>query len=158
MSQFLMITSVWLHSVAAMVFVGHYLLLALIYLPILGKEESLKTTGPILSGVSKRSRPWLYTSMLVFFVSGVYLTFVDPNYRGLGNFSNPWALLMLVKHILILGMVIMGFWFNAILRVGPLMSSNTGAVQALAGFRRYVNWMTIAGVAVLLLTAISQVQ
>ena len=156
MSQFLMVTSIWLHSVAALVFVGHYLLLALIYLPILGKEDALKTTGPILSAISKRSRVWLYTSMLVFLVTGVYLTFVDPNYRGLGNFSNPWAMLMLVKHILILGMVIVGFWFNAILRVGPLMSSNTGAGQALARFRRYVNAMTIAGLAVLLLTALAQ--
>ncbi len=158
MSQLLMVISGWLHSVAALVFVGHYLLLALIYLPVLGREETLKTTGPMLSDISKRSRVWLYISMLVFFITGVYLTFVDPNYRGIGNFSNPWAMLMLVKHILILGMVLIGFWFNAILRVGPLMSSNTGAAQALAGFRRYVNWMTIAGVAVLLLTAFSQAQ
>jgi uncharacterized membrane protein len=158
MSQILMVTSDWLHSIAALVFVGHFLLLSLIYLPILGKEESLKTTGPILSGVSKNSRVWLYISMLVFLITGVYLTFVDPNYRGIGNFSNPWAMLMLVKHILIFGMVVWGFWYNAILRVGPLMSSNTGAVQALAGFRRYVNVMTIAGLAVLLLTAVSQAQ
>jgi len=158
MSYFLMVGSIWLHSVAALVFVGHYLLLALVYLPVLGMEEALKTTGPILSAISKRSRVWLYISMLIFLITGVYLTFVDPNYRGLGNFSTPWAMLMLVKHILILGMVVMGFWFNAILRVGPLMSSNTGASQALAGFRRYVNAMAIAGLAVLLLTAISQVQ
>ncbi len=158
MSQILMVTSNWLHSVAALVFVGHYVLLALIYMPILGKEEALKTTGPILSGISKRSRVWLYTSMLVFLLTGVYLTFVDSNYRGLGNFSNPWAMLMLVKHILILGMVIVGFWFNVILRVGPRMSSNTGAGQALTQFRRYVNVMAIAGLAVLLLTAISQAQ
>jgi hypothetical protein len=65
---------------------------------------------------------------------------------------------MLVKHILILGMIGMGFWFNAILRVGPLMSSNTGAEQALARFRQYSNLMAITGTLVLLLTAIAQVQ
>jgi hypothetical protein len=52
----------------------------------------------------------------------------------------------------------MGFWFNGILRVGPLMSSNTGAAQAQIRFRLYVNLMAIAGILVLLLTAISQAQ
>ena len=65
---------------------------------------------------------------------------------------------MLVKHILILGMLGLGFWFNGILRVGPRMNSNTGAGQALAQFRGYVNRMTVLGIIVLLLTAISQAQ
>ncbi len=158
MTQTLIALSMWLHAVATIVFIGFYLLLALIFLPALGNEESLKTTGPILSGVSKRSRVWLYASMLVFAITGIYLTFVDSNYRGIGNFSNPWAILMLIKHILILVMICMGFWFNAILRVGSLMSSNTGAAQAFSRFRRYINAMTIIGIAVLLLTAFSQAQ
>ena len=153
MSQILITLSFWLHSIASVVFIGHYLLLSLIYLPALSNAG-----GIALSEISTRSRVWLYTSMLIFMITGIYLTFVDPNYLGLGNFSNPWALLMLVKHILILGMLGMGFWFNAILRVGPLMSSNTGASQALIRFRKYSNLMAISGVLVLLLTAISQAQ
>ena len=64
---------------------------------------------------------------------------------------------MLVKHLVILGMVGMGFLFNAIMRVGPLMSSNTGTTQALARFRWYTNAMASSGVLVLLLTALAQV-
>jgi hypothetical protein len=65
-------------------------------------------------------------------------------------------------HPLLEGLIIeratgMGFWLNAILRVGPPMSSNTGASQALSRFRWYVNAMAIIGAAVLLLTAIAQV-
>lgn len=158
MTQILIALSTWLHSLATIIFIGFYLLLALIYLPVLGNEETLKTTGTVLSGISRRSRAWLYVSMLVFIITGIYLTLVDPNYRGIGNFDNSWTILMLTKHILILGMIGIGFWFNAILRVGPLMSSNTGAVLALARFRWYVNAMAITGIAVLLLTAFSQVQ
>ena len=55
-------------------------------------------------------------------------------------------------------MIGMGFWFNAIMRVGPLMSSNTGAEAALVRFRWYVNTMAICGVLVLLLTALAQVE
>ena len=84
--------------------------------------------------------------------------FVDPSYLGIGNFNNLWSLMMLVKHILILGMVGMGFWYNGLMRVGPLMSSNSGAVQAIDRFRQYSNLMATIGVLVLLLTAVSQAQ
>jgi hypothetical protein len=63
---------------------------------------------------------------------------------------------MLVKHILVLGMIAQGFWYNAILRVGPMMSSNHGTEQAIVRFRNYVNLMAVSGVLVLLLTAFAQ--
>jgi hypothetical protein len=65
---------------------------------------------------------------------------------------------MLIKHLLILGMIVMGFWFNAILRVGPMMRSNNGAEQAMHRFRLYANLMAICGMLVLLLTALAQIE
>ena len=153
MSQILISLSIWLHSLATIVFIGHYLLLSLVYLPVLGEANLLA-----LSAISKRSRAWLYASLLVFLITGTYLTLVDSNYLGIGKFGSPWAVLMLVKHILILGMIGMGFWYNALMRVGPLLNSNSGAAQALLRFRQYSNLMAISGILVLLLTAISQVQ
>ena len=154
MSQILVAISYWLHALATVIFIGHYLLLSLIYLPALSKNGS----GTVLSEISKRSRPWMYTSLLVFIVTGTYLMIIDTGYLGFLNFGNFWGILMLVKHFLILGMIAMGLWFNAILRVGPLMSSNTGAEQAIARFRWYSNAMAISGVLVLLLTALAQVE
>lgn len=153
MSQILIGLSLWLHNLAIVIFIGHYLLLSLFYLPALSNAG-----GTVLSEISKRSRVWMYVTLVIFSLTGIYLTLIDPNYLGIGNFGNPWALLMLVKHILILAMIIMGFWFNAILRVGPMMSSNSGAAQAFARFRQYANLMAITGVLVLLFTAISQAQ
>lgn len=153
MTPILITLSLWLHSLATVLLIGHYLLLALIYLPVLSG-----TDGVILSKISKCSRSWMYISLLIFIITGIYLTFVDPNYLGIGDFGNFWSILMLVKHILILGMIGMGFWFNAILRVGPLLVSNTGAFQAFVRYRLYSNLMAVSGVLVLLLTAISQAQ
>lgn len=153
MSQILMALSMWLHALGTVILIGHYLLLSLIYLPILAKDN-----GTILSEISKHSRTWMYLSLLIFIITGVYLTFADPNYMGLANFGNLWGILMLVKHVLILGMIAMGFWFNAILRVGPMMSSTSGAAQAATRMRLYANLMAISGVLVLLLTALAQVQ
>lgn len=150
MSQILISLSIWLHALATVVFVGHYFLLAVIYLPTLSKN------GSALSEISKRSRYWLYASLVIFTVTGIYLMFVDPNYLGIGNFGNFWAVMMLVKHILIVGMIALGFWYNAILRVGPMMSSNNPE-QAIIRFRKYVNVMAVCGVLVFLLTALAQV-
>ena len=96
MSQLLLATSTTLHALAMIVFIGHYLLMSLIYLPAL---SPLDNGGKALGEMSHRSRRWLYISILVFAATGVHLMLVDPNYLGIGNFSNPWALLMLVKHI-----------------------------------------------------------
>ncbi len=156
MSQILIAVSMWLHTMSTIIFVGHYLLLALLYLPALSKAGSVGT-GAILSEISKRSRVWLYGSLLIFIISGTYLMLIDSGYLGFMNSGNLWGILMLVKHLLIVVMIAMGFWFNAILRVGPLMSSNSGAEQALARFRWYVNAMAICGALVLLLTALAQV-
>ena len=154
MTPILIVLSYWLHALATAVFIGHFVLLALIYLPVLSKDGN----GLALSGISKRSRSWLYVAMIFLAITGTYLTIVDPNYLGLGNFGNFWGVMMLIKHILIVGMLLLGFWFNAIMRVGPLLSSNTGAAQAIARFRWYTNAMAISGILVLLLTALAQVK
>lgn len=151
MTQLLISLSYWLHAVATVIFIGQFVLLAGIYIPALSKN------GPALSEISKRSRPWMYASLIVFMVTGIYLMLVDPNYMGIGNFGNFWAVMMLVKHILIVAMIGMGFWYNAILRVGPLMSSNNPE-QAIVRFRKYINAMAVCGVLVLLLTALAQVE
>jgi uncharacterized membrane protein len=155
MSQVLLATSTTLHALAMLVFIGHYLLTSLIYLPALSK---LDNGAKALGEMSARSRKWLYGSILVFFVTGVHLMLVDPNYMGIGNFSNPWALLMLIKHIVILVMIALGFWYNMLQRVGPAMRSNSAAAQGVAKFRQYSNIMAVCGVLVLALTALSQVQ
>lgn len=152
MSQVLIALSYWLHALATVIFIGHYLLLSTIYLPALNKN------GTILSEISKRSRFWLYVSLGIFLVTGTYLTLVDPNYLGIGNFGNVWAILMLVKHILIVGMIGLGFWYNALLRVGPMMSSNNSSELGINRFRMYSSLMAISGVLVLLLTALAQVR
>ena len=149
MTEFLISLSTWLHAVATVVFIGHYVLLTGIYIPVLSKN------GSALSEISKRSRPWMYASLLVFAITGTHLMLIDSGYLGFMDFGNFWGIVMLVKHILVFAMIALGFWFNAILRVGPMMSSNNPE-QAISRFRQYVNVMAIGGVLVLLQTALAQ--
>ena len=156
MSQFLIPLSNVLHTLATVIFIGHYLLLSLLYLPVLTKMEQGGTAA--LSEISKRSRVWLYIALGLLAVTGIYLTLVDPYYLGLGNFQNPWSVLMLVKHILILGMIGVGFWFNVIVRVGSLLRSTSNSALGVTRLRLYSNLMSACGVLVLILTAIAQLK
>lgn len=158
MPQILIAISNWLHALATVIFIGHFVLLSLIFLPVLTMDEYGSSGRAALSEISKRSRVWMYTSLLIFIITGILLMLYDPNYLGIGNFSNLWSILMLIKHLLIIGMIAIGFWFNAILRIGPLLISNSGAGQAIARYRQYSTIMAVSGVLVLLLTALSQVQ
>jgi uncharacterized membrane protein len=155
MSQILFSLSTWLHALATVIMIGHYLLLSLLYLPVLSKENN---GGSILSAISKHSRVWMYASLAVFALTGVHLMFGDPNYKGIGDFGNLWSILMLVKHLLIMVMLALGFFYNAVLRVGPMMSSNNGVEQAVAHFGLYSKLMAVCGVLVLLLTALAQME
>lgn len=153
MSQILIALSTWLHALATVVLIGHYVLLSVIYLPVLAKNN-----GPALSEISKRSRPWMYLSLLVFALTGTHIMIIDTNYLGFMDFGNVWGIVMVVKHILVFAMIALGFWYNAILRVGPMMSSNNSAELGISRFRLYSNLMSISGVLVLLLTALAQVK
>ena len=156
MLQFLIPLSNVLHTLATVIFIGHYLLLSLLYLPVLSKME--QGGAAALSEISKRSRAWLYIALGLFALTGIYLTLADPYYLGLGKFQNAWSVLMLVKHVLILGMIGLGFWFNVIVRVGSLLCSTSNSVLGVARLRLYSNLMSVCGVLVLLLTAIAQVK
>jgi uncharacterized membrane protein len=153
MSQILIALSMWLHAMATAILIGHYLLLSILYLPVLEKGG-----GIFLSQISKRSRPWMYGALVIFMLTGIYLMFADPNYLGVGDFGNFWSVMMLVKHLLVVGMIGLGFWFNAFLRVGPMMASNNSAELGIRRFRTYSSLMAISGVLVLLLTALAQVE
>lgn len=153
MSQILIALSTWLHAIATVILIGHYLLLSVIYIPALAKDN-----GAALSEISKRSRPWLYLSLLVFAVTGTHLMLIDSGYLGFMDFGNFWGIVMLLKHVLVFGMLALGFWYNAILRVGPMMSSNNSAELGIKRFRQYSNLMSISGLLVLLLTALAQAQ
>lgn len=144
-----------LHNLANVIFIGFFFVMSTVILPILSKKET--SGAQILSEISKRSRWWLYGSLLTLGLTGTYLTLVDPNYSGMGHFDSVWAWALLVKHVLILLMVFFGFWFNAIKKVGPKLLSTSNAAGGMINFKRYINWMSLLGASILVLTAVAQI-
>ena len=156
MAQFLIPLSNLLHTLATILFVGYFILMVILVIPTLSAKGA--TGMQTLSELSKCSRWWLYGALALFAVTGVYLALSDANYSGLGKFDSAWSILMLAKHIIIIVMLAIGFWFNAIKRVGPAMLSTSNSAAGLTRFKRYCTLMTFFGLLVLALTAIGQMQ
>ena len=93
--------------------------------------------------------PLLITSLVVFLATGVALLTGDPRYAGAGSINDDWATLLLLKHVLIVGMLVVGSYLDG------LIIRSTGGARATR-----ITWtargMAALGAVVLLLTAAAQ--
>lgn len=108
--------ALWLHDMATVILIGHYLLLVLVYLPLLRSDFSAADAGRFLQNVTRRIQPWMGVSLLVFMVTGVLLMLVNPNYLGVGQFVNRWSIMMVVKHVVVIGMIAVAAWVTLLTR------------------------------------------
>lgn len=135
-----------LHALATAVFVGHFVLLGFVYR--LETPEVARALGVL----SRAARPWLYGSLAVLAITGTHLMLVDGHYRGFLRVGVRMA----AKHVLVGGLVLVGFGFNVMGRIGHRLRGAPEDPVARAGFRRYIRTMATLGIAVVALTAWGQ--
>jgi uncharacterized membrane protein len=153
MSTFLVALSTWFHTLATIVFIGYYLFTGLIYLPVLERQMQANILHSLLEQVSARLRPFFGGSLLIFLVTGTHLILINKNYLGLGNFfANPWSILIVIKHVLVLVFVVLAFYSERAF-LGQISDQNP---EALRQFRWALNINMILGVLILLLTTLAQ--
>ncbi len=80
----------WGHLLATVVFVGYYVLLAVVVIPavarVLGDGAADRMpAGPLLAAIERRALPLLLASLGIFLATGVALQTADPRYLGLGQ-------------------------------------------------------------------------
>jgi uncharacterized membrane protein len=150
MSALLITASTWLHTLATIVFIGHYLFLGFVYLPVFQRQAQGVALREVLQQVSGRLRPSFGGSLLIFLITGTYLTLIDVQYQGLGDFfANAWSILIVIKHVLVVGFLALGVYVERAImtRIGDRPT------QALQQFRRTLGANTMLGLLILLLTA-----
>lgn len=146
----------WLHLIATVALLGYYGIVGLLVVPVLWRIVPARELGDSIASVERRAFPVIIGSLAVFLATGVYLMGVDPQYGGVGDVSgSAWATLFLVKHLVVLGMVGVGVYIDALIvrRFALPEATDQAAVRRLevaAGF------MTALGAVVLLLTAAGQ--
>ncbi len=143
----------WLHLLATVVLIGQYVLLALIYYPLLRSRIKAAELGGVMEELGTRMRGWIGLSVLIFILTGIYLTLRDPAYLGVGNFGNAWSILMLIKHILVLAFIGVGIYTERAL-VGKVAESK-GSPDSVTRLETAFAILAILGVAILLMTALA---
>lgn len=150
----------WAHLLATVVLIGYYAVLALILLPVLqaiaGNAPTTEDSpGPdlqLLASVERVAMPLILGALVIFLATGVSLLTSDQRYTGAGSIKDAWATLLLIKHVVIVGMLVLGSTLDGlIVRAARVPGAGIGA---------RITWLTrgmaAIGALVLLLTAAAQ--
>lgn len=171
MIDWLLAISLFLHLVATAVWVGGLLLMVILVWPearaLISRHEHGSVILDLLDRVGKRFNPMANLSLLVLIATGLFQMTQDPNYDGVLQFTNDWTRVILLKHVAILGMVVVGGVMQggvmpALERAALLIRSgrDTGeSAAALERLRRRQRQLTalncVLGIVVLIFTAIA---
>lgn len=103
------------HLLAAVVWIGGLVMLALVVIPgtrrVLSDAPDVKTPAQpsvdaLLTELERRFTPLANLSLVVLIASGMLQMSVDENYGGFLKFNNTWAWAMLLKHLAVIGMAL----------------------------------------------------
>lgn len=110
MSPLVLAISYFFHLVATIVWIGGLALLVLVVWPVAGRTlaDDPARQAAFFGALRKRFDPLANLSLVVLMVTGLFQTSGDPNYGGLLVFDNDWSRAILLKHVAIVGMVIVG--------------------------------------------------
>jgi uncharacterized membrane protein len=154
MSTFLVALSTWLHVLATIVMIGHFVFASLIYLPVFEGRMQANALRDLLEEVSARLKPFFGGSLFIFLITGTHLTLTNENYQGLGDFfANPWSVLIVVKHVLVLAFLALAISSERAF-LAQVSDQNVGALRK---YRLALNINIVLGMVILLLTSIAQI-
>ena len=110
MSQAALALSLFFHILATIVWIGGILLITFLVMP---QVSTVLTGQPALRQITLRLRRRFAQvsnlALAVLIVTGLLQMSADPNYDGLLRFDNAWSRILLLKHLLIVGMALLGW-------------------------------------------------
>ena len=155
MTEVILATSYWIHLIATVIWIGGIYFILFIAIPsaknILGGEA-----GKLMGEISKRFTPIANYSILLLFITGVALTILNKQFSGIGIFENKWALILAIKHIIVLGMVVIHFYRGLLLN--PKIAKTESASEKMILQKLSLNLVKVnfgLGIVVLLLSGIT---
>lgn len=100
-----LLLSFWLHMLATVAWLGGLAALALFVFPSMRRTLNSREFAVWANALNRRLDPigWFSLGLLTF--TGLLQMDGNPNYQGLFSISNSWAVAILLKHIVFLGMI-----------------------------------------------------
>jgi uncharacterized membrane protein len=151
------VLAVWLHTVAFVIAWGYYGILGRMVLPGLERSLDRPSQAAALLAIERRALPLVGLSLVLFTVTGSYLLIVDPKYAGLGDFfASTWTTMMLVKHVLVAGLVVVAIYIDRLIRQLGDTTDDPGRDSVLRRLRLSAEGATGLGALIVLLTVAAQ--
>lgn len=79
--------------------------LVVLVLPAARRVLEAHSYALFLEQLQRRLDPLGWFSLAVLLVTGMFQMSANPNYEGFLSFTNQWAISILIKHILFIGMI-----------------------------------------------------
>jgi uncharacterized membrane protein len=154
----------WLHMVATVAWIGGLVALVVLVLPIARRVMEDENYALFLEQIQRRLDPVGWLSLAVLLASGLFQLSANPNYKGFLNISNRWAISILIKHLLFLGMIAVSAYLTwrvlpslrriALLRAKGMETEDADRLQRREVLLLRIN--LILGVLILGLTALAR--
>jgi uncharacterized membrane protein len=107
-NSFIIGVSFFFHLVATVAWIGGLVTLAVIVQPVLNHiVTDVRERARLNEAIFKRFQPIANLSLIVLILTGMVQTFTNRFYKGFLQFDNAWAQAILLKHLAIIGMVIL---------------------------------------------------
>ena len=152
-----LLVALTVHNLGMILVVGYYGILVRVIVPALRGALDARAAGVALAAVERRALPLLALAIIAFVATGFYLLSVDEHYAGLGNFTaSSWTALMGVKHLVVIGMVVLGIGLDRLIAMVPESPDDAARARAIGLVELAADGMTVLGVLVVLLTVAAQ--
>lgn len=96
----------WLHMLATVAWIGGLVGLSLFVIPAARQSLEADAYARFLGGVQMRLQRMGWFSLAVLAGTGLFQLSSHPSYQGLLVVESPWAVAILIKHLVIGGMVL----------------------------------------------------
>ncbi len=133
MIQWLLALSFFFHLIATIVWLGGLVLMTVVIWPearaLIARHDESGGLLELLERLRKRFYPLANLSLIVLIVTGLFQMGKSPHYDGFLQITNDWTRAILLKHIAVLGMLIVG----AVMQWGILPALDRATLLARRG-------------------------
>jgi uncharacterized membrane protein len=154
----------WLHMLATVAWIGGLVTLSVLVLPAAHQSLDDKAYAALIGRLRRRLDPLGWACLIVLAATGMFQMSANPNYQGFLAIDNPWAVAILIKHLVFLGMIAVSAFLTwgilPRLQRAALLASRgreTPEAQSWQRQEQMLLWLNLAlGVLVLALTALAR--
>lgn len=114
MREIILAASHWAHLIATVIWIGGIIFILFVAMPSV-KQVLRSESGKLMGEISKRFTPIANYSIIFLLVTGIILTVLNKQLSEIESVRNNWTLFLIVKHVLILGMLVVHFYRGLIL-------------------------------------------